>query len=82
MGICLPVQGAQVLSLVWEDSVCCRAIGPGHHNYRNLCALEPMLHNKRSQHNERPVPHNEEQSPLVTAREILCTATETQYSQK
>ena len=33
MGICLPVQGAQVLSLVREDSVCCRAIGPGHHNY-------------------------------------------------
>ena len=33
LGICLPVQGAQVLSLVWEDSVCCRATGPGHHNY-------------------------------------------------
>jgi len=33
IGICLPTQGAQVRSLVWEDPTCCGAAGPMHHNY-------------------------------------------------
>ena len=31
--ICLPMQGTQIWSLVWEDSTCCRATKPMHHNY-------------------------------------------------
>ena len=31
-------------------------------------ALEPMLHNKRTQLNEKPVHHNEKQPPLITTR--------------
>jgi len=27
------------------------------------CALEPTLYNKRSHHNEKPTPHNEEEPP-------------------
>ena len=32
---------------------------PMHHNYL-ACALEPMLHNMRSHHSEKPGHHNEE----------------------
>ena len=28
LGICLPVEGTQVWSLIWEDSTCCRAAEP------------------------------------------------------
>ena len=41
-------------SLIWENSTCHRATKPTRHNYW-ACALEPMLLNKRSHHNERPV---------------------------
>ena len=33
------------------------------------CALGPLLHNKRSHHQEKPTSHSEEQPPLSTARE-------------
>ena len=31
--ICLPMQGAQVRALVWEDPTCRGATGPMSHNY-------------------------------------------------
>ena len=52
------------------------ALEPTSHNYlahvpqllKTLC-LEPVLRNKRSHCNEKPVHHNEEQPPLTTTRE-------------
>ena len=44
--------------------------------------LEPVLHNKRSHHSERPVHCNEEQPPLAATRESPHVATKTQRSQK
>ena len=44
--------------------------------------LEPMLRNKRSHHNKKPVHHNEEWPPLTTTRESLHTAVKTHRSQK
>ena len=67
MGIRLPVQGTQVRALVQEDPTCCGATKHVHHNYRarvpqlvKTVRLEPVLHNKRSHCNEKPVHHNEE----------------------
>ena len=54
-----PVQGTRVQSLVWEDPTCLGAAKPMHHNYWT-CALEPVLHNKRSHCNEKPVHCNED----------------------
>ena len=42
--ICLPMQGTQVQSLVWEDPTCLGATKPLRHNYW-ACALEPVSHN-------------------------------------
>ena len=39
--ICLPVQGTQVQSLVWEDSTCHRATKPKSYNHRSPCACSP-----------------------------------------
>ena len=50
--ICLPMQGTGVQALVQEDPTCHGATKPVH--------LEPMLHNKRSHWNEKPVHCNEE----------------------
>ena len=44
--------------LVQEDSTCCRAAKRMSDNYWNPCTLEPMLHNKRSHCNEKPMYHN------------------------
>ena len=62
---------------------------PVSHNYwahapqlLKPAGLEPVLHNKRSHHSEKPVHHNEEEPPLATTRESLCAATKTQRSQK
>ena len=44
-------------------------------------SLEPMLHNKRSHCDEKPMHHNEEQSPLVRTRESPHAATNMQHSQ-
>ena len=82
IGVCLPMQGTWVRSLVQENSTGCRATKPVHHNYW-ACALcpgshnywahglqqlkpmwlEPMLHNRRSHHNEKPKHCNKEQPP-------------------
>ena len=70
----LPMQGTRVRTLVREDPTCCGATKPVRHNYW-ACALEPVSHNywthmpqllepvlrnKRSHHNEKPVHLNEE----------------------
>ena len=44
--------------------------------------LEPVLHNKRSHRNEKPVHRNEEKPPLTATRESPRAATKTQHSQK
>ena len=44
--------------------------------------LKPVLHNNRSHCSEKPVHSNEEQHPLISARESSCAATKTQCSQK
>ena len=63
----LPMQGTQVRSLVWEDPTCRGATKPESHNYwarvlqlLKAAHLEPMLHNKRSHCNEKPVHRNNE----------------------
>ena len=67
LGICLPMQGTRVRSLVQEDPTCRRAAKPVHHNYWACVPevlkpghLEPVLHNKRSHLYEKPAHHNEE----------------------
>ena len=42
--------------------------------------LKPVLHNKRSHHNEKPKHHNEEQDPATATRGSLHAATKTQHS--
>ena len=59
LGVCLPMQGTWVRSLVQEDPTCRGATEPVHHNYW-ACALEPVLHNKRSHCNEKLAHRNEE----------------------
>ena len=62
----LPVQGIRVQALVREDPTCRGATEPVRHNYwahepqllKPAC-LEPMLRNKRSHCNEKPVHRNE-----------------------
>ena len=34
------------------------ALVSGSHSYWSLCSLEPMLHNERNHHNEKPLHHN------------------------
>ena len=63
----LPVQGTRVRALGREDSTCRWATKPVHHNYwahmpqllKPVC-LEPMLCNKRSHRNEKPMHRNKE----------------------
>ena len=38
VGICLPMKGTQVQSLVWEDSTCLGTTKPMCHNYLSPCA--------------------------------------------
>ena len=77
--ICLQMQGTQVRSL--EDSACPGATKPVGHNCW-ACTLEPILHNKRSHHNEKPGHHNERILPLAASRESPNAAVKTQHSQK
>ena len=71
MRIHLPMPGIRVLFPVWEDPMCRGAAKPVHPNsepasYSRQTAateptcLEPVLHNKRSHHNEKPVHCNQE----------------------
>ena len=65
------------------------ALEPASHNYwahvpqlLKPVSLEPMLHNKRSHCNEKPMHRNKEQPPLAATRESPRAATKTQCSQK
>ena len=49
----LSMQRTWVQSLVWEDATCCGATKPMCCNYCSLCALGPVLRNKRSRCNEK-----------------------------
>ena len=63
----LPMQGTRVRSLVREDPTCRGATKPECRNYwacvlqlLKPTRLEPVLHNKRSHHSEKPTHCNEE----------------------
>ena len=47
--ICLPTQGTQVQSLVWDDSTCHWATEPVCHSYWSPHTLEPVLQEKPPQ---------------------------------
>ena len=62
----LPMQLAGIWSLVQEDPTCRRKIKPVCHNYWTCVlqllkptSLEPVLHNKRSICNEKPMHHHQ-----------------------
>ena len=71
----------QILSPCAATTEACELQGPRATTTEAAC-LEPVLHNKRSHHNEKPKHCNEEQLPLAATRESPCTATKTQQSQK
>ena len=47
VGICLPMQGTRIQSLIWEDSTCCGTTKPQRHNYR-AGSLETSSHTYRA----------------------------------
>ena len=51
-----------------QISPCTTTTEPMCRTYRSRCALETMLHNKRSHHNEKPTHCNEEQPLLAATR--------------
>ena len=59
LGICLPMQGTWVWSLIQENPTCFGAPGRICHSY-GTWALEPVLSRKRSYCNEKPVHPSEE----------------------
>ena len=65
---CLPVQGTQVGSLVWEDSTCHRATRPLHNYW--ACALEPMSYNSWSLGAQSPFSATRE----TTTKRSPCTS--------
>ena len=65
-------------------STCHGATKPVRHNYQahvlqllKPSVLEPVLHNERSNCNQKPTPRSEEQPTLAPVRESLHTATMT-----
>ena len=64
--ICLPMQGARVRALVWEDAT--EQLRPWA-TTTEPARLEPVLHNKRGRDNERPVHCDEEWPPLAATTE-------------
>ena len=83
------MQGTWVRALVQEDPKCHGVTKSVGHNYwacvpqllKPTC-LEPVLCNKRSHRNEKPVHLNEEEAPLSATRERPHAAMKTQRSQK
>ncbi|KAJ8785548.1 hypothetical protein J1605_007145 [Eschrichtius robustus] len=67
LGIRLPVQGAQVRSLVREDPTCRGAAGPVRRNYC-ACALEPVLRSGGGHSGEKPA-HRSERCPRSRSNE-------------
>ena len=57
-GICLPVQGTRVQSLVWEDPTYHRATKPGHHKQRS--PHSPQLQKARAARNKKKRQQSEE----------------------
>ena len=73
VSICLPMQGTEAHSLVWEDSPCSRATKSIHNYWAHRlhlpkpAHLEPVLCSKRSQSNEKP-----KQPPLPQLEKALA----------
>ena len=70
----LPMQGIHIQPLVWEDSICYRVSKPRPLSRRSrackpqllkLTHLQPVLHNKRSHHNDKPSHYNEKYPCLL-----------------
>ena len=59
----LSMQGTWVQVLVREDSACCRSSKPVHCKYWSPSTLDPMMCNKRSHCNEKPVHHSSGVAP-------------------
>ena len=67
LGICLTLQRTLVQSLVREDSTCREATKPMCQDYW-ACALELMLHNKRSHCNKKSTHRKESSLPCCNYR--------------
>ena len=71
--ICLPAQWTRVQSLIWEDPKCCvrdnLACVP---QVLRPAGLEPMLCNKRSHCDEKPMSYNKERLPLLQLEKALA----------
>ena len=87
------MQGTWIWFLVWEDSIalerlspCAQLLSPSSRalglKLLKPVLLEPMLCNKRSQNNEKPVHSNEEQPLFVETIESLQAALKSQHDQK
>ena len=86
--ICLPTQRTQVLSLIWEDSMCHRAPKPLSHDYGahappllGFTHLEFAPHSKRGHLEDSPEHHHKEQLPFTATRGTPFAAGKTQHSQ-
>ena len=77
----LPMQGTPVQSSIRENSTCHGATKPMPQLLK-LVHLQPVLCNKRSHCNGKPVCQNEEQTLLAATRESQLPKTKTQGSQK
>ena len=62
--ICLPMQGTQVRSLVWEESTCCGTTKPKQHNYWNPCT-QSLCSATREATTSR--------TPCTTTKSSLCS---------
>ena len=82
LGICLPMQGTWVQSLVWEDAMSHRATKPMHHNYgaHRLQLLKPSyprardLQTREGAAMRSACPATREEPPLAVTRESPHTA--------
>ena len=64
------MKGTRVWFLVREGSTCQAAPKLGCHNYWTQ-VVEPVLHNKRSHHSEKPSHHNKDQTRAVKKKQII-----------
>ena len=79
IGIHLAMQGALVRSLAWEDSTCHRTAKPVHHSYwarvlqllKTTC-LQPVLSDKGSRCNEKPMRCNYRIAPALQNKRKAC----------
>ena len=78
--ICLPTQGTQVQSLVWEDPTCCGATKPMRRSYGAHVRWSPG--STREATVVRSTSTTRERVPLTATRESPRVAAKTQHSQK